>query len=132
MGVCIVRSAAELERCNGAVFWRGKFFEGLRLVNANGETHEVVRVLVRRPTTRLGQRLARLLELPITVEVEARLTTAASIAEVRQVIEQAVDEDAEGFEEFSGKSVDWWRGSLATSGSIADLMHTLQVERADG
>lgn len=131
MGVCVAKSAAELERCNAAVFWRGKFFEGLRLVSASGKTHEVVRAFVRRPATRLGQRLARFLELSISVEVEARPTTAVSMAEVRRTVEQAVEEDAEGFEEFSGKSVDWWKRSLAACQSIPDLMRTLGVARAD-
>jgi len=43
MGICLVRSAPEFERCSAAVFWHGRFFEGLRVVDASGQTHEIVR-----------------------------------------------------------------------------------------
>jgi hypothetical protein len=131
MGVCVVRSARELERCSAAVFWRGKFFEGLRVVDLNGVTHEVARARIRRPASRLGQLLARFLDLPLSVEVEMQRTAPVSVTEIRKTIEEAVDEDPETFEEFSGKSVDWWRRSLEASQSVTDLMRTLQTARAD-
>jgi len=132
MGVCIARSASEIERCNAAVFWRGRFFDGLRVVDANGDTHEITQAKIRRPATRIGQRMARFLELPISVEVEAQPTSAATVDEVKRAVEQAIDEDAESFEEFSGKDVDWWRRSLDACHSIPELMRTLRSANADG
>ena len=132
MGICLARSAPEFERCRAAVFWHGRFFEGLRVVDASGQTHEIVRVSIRRPATRLGQRLARLLELPISVQTEAETTAAVSVAEVRRVIEQAIHDDAESFEEFSGKDVAWWRESVEACRSVPDLMRMLLSLQADG
>jgi len=127
MGVCVAGRERDLERCSAAVFWRGRFFEGLRLVDATGQTHEVVRATIRRPATWVGRRLARLLDLTITVGVETRSAGAASVDEIRRIIEQAVDEDAEAFEEFSGHDVEWWRGTLAASHTVEELMRALQA-----
>lgn len=127
MGVCVAGRARDLERCSAAAFWRGRFFEGLRLVDATGQTHEVVRATIRRPATWLGRRVARLLDLTMSVEVETRSAGAASVDEIRQIMEQAVDEDAEAFEEFSGHDVEWWRGTLAASKTVGDLMRSLDA-----
>jgi hypothetical protein len=129
MGVCIAGTAEDLGRCSASVFWRGRFFEGLRLVDATGQTHEVIRATIRRPARRAGQRLARLLDLTMSVEVETRSTGAASVDEIRRIMEQAVDDDAEAFEEFSGRDVEWWRRTLAASQTVEDLMRTLEALR---
>lgn len=130
MGVCVVQSATELERCRAVVYWRGRFYEDLRLVDANGETHTVVRTTIRKPRSSLGQGLARVLDLPIYVDLEARPGAQVSVDEVREIIRRAVDEDAETFEEFSGQSVDWWHQSLSECKTTADLVHRVAGMRA--
>jgi hypothetical protein len=130
LGVCLVQSAAELERCRAVVYWRGRFFDDLRIVDASGDTHIVVRASIRKPRSPLGQRLARLLDLPLQVDVEARRDTRVSIEEVRAIVSKAVDEDAEAFEEFSGKDVDWWNQSLSRCTTIEELMRLIAGLRA--
>jgi hypothetical protein len=129
MDFCIVRSALELERCNPAVFWREHFYDNLRLVEANGETYEIARATIRSPSSLLGQWIARFLDLPISVEIEAQRTVASSLGEIKRIVEQAVDEETELFEELSGKSLNWWKQSLGESESIVDLIRMLQVAR---
>jgi hypothetical protein len=46
MGVCVGRTPYEIERCEAVVFWRGRFYEGLRLVDANGEAYDVVNAVI--------------------------------------------------------------------------------------
>src|SRR5262249_60344581 len=63
MGVCVAGNPSDLRRCNAAVFRRGEFFEGLRVVNSGGATYEGVRARIRRPATAGGQRVGPPLRL---------------------------------------------------------------------
>lgn len=127
MGVCVIEAASGLERCRAVVFWRGRFFDGLRVVDSRGETYEVVRASIRRPSSTLGRTLARWLDLSISVDVELKPAAAVSLAELQQIVEHAVDEDPEAFEEFSGKTVEWWKQALASCDSVQALITTLRA-----
>jgi hypothetical protein len=131
MGVCVARTPSEIERCQAAVFWRGRFYEGLQLIDANGETHEVVNVAVHKPTSAFAQRLARLLDLRVVVKLDIRPRGPASLPDVIRAVDSAIDEDPEAFEEFSGPSVSWWRQAIAHCVTVRDLMGALQGSEID-
>jgi len=127
MGVCVAGNPSDLRRCNAAVFRRGQFFEGLRVVNSGGTTYEVVRARIRRPATAVGQWLVHLFDLDLTVDVELRPIGLVSLAEVRRVMQRSWEEDAEGFEEQSGRSIDWWKRSLESCADLPSLIRLIQA-----
>ncbi len=133
LGPHLVRDPADLQSCEAVLFWRARFYEGLRLIDANGEAYEVVGAEVRKPASSIAQRLARLLGLRIVVDVRARHIGPASLAEVAGAVERAIDDDAETFEEFSGRSVLWWQSELTRCPTVAELMRALSadVKRAE-
>ena len=131
MGVCVARGATDLERCQAVVFWRGRFYDGLRLVDANGDEHEVVRFAVTKPVSALGQKIARFLDLGIGVEIETRRIGPASLADVVKAVDAAIEEDAETFEEFSGRSVSWWRSTLGRCSTARQVVRALAEEQSD-
>lgn len=130
LGVCVVQSATELERCRASVYWRAKLFHELRLVDVDGDAFVVARTRIRAPASRIGQWMARVLDLQLAVDVEiAGLAAPLSLAEVRDVIEQALAEDPETFEEFSGREIVWWRHAVASCGTASELLHTFEWRR---
>ncbi len=128
MGPCVARDVVNLQSCQAALFWRARFFEGLRLISANGEAYEIVRADVRRPASYIAQRLAKFLDLRIRVEITARHIGPASLADVVRVVDKAIDEDAETFEEFSGRSVLWWKHELTRCSTVSELIQILGAD----
>jgi hypothetical protein len=132
MGVCVARTPSEIERCQAVVFWRGRFYEGLRLVDANGEAYDVVNAAIRKPASAFTQRLIRFLELRVVVELEIRHRGPASLPDVVLAVDSAIDDDPEAFEEFSRRSVSWWKQAMARCVTLRDLMRALQGSEIDG
>ena len=41
LGICVVKSADELERGPAVLYWKVRFYEGLRLIDSSGDTYDV-------------------------------------------------------------------------------------------
>lgn len=121
-GVSVASSSNELARCNGVLFWRGEFYEGLKLVDADGQSHEVVDTVVTRPRSRFGIWLARLLDLPLHVGVVTKHTGPASLSEVRNRVLEYINDDPAALEEMTGHDVLWWQKNLSESKDTSDLV----------
>lgn len=128
LGPRLVRGLASLQSCRAVLFWRARFYEDLRLIDANGEAFEVVGARVHKPASCIAQLLARLLDLRIVIDLRTRHVGPASLAAVARAVERAIDEDAETFEEFSGRSVPWWKGELTRCVTAAELIQRLSAD----
>lgn len=121
-GVYVVRSLAQLRRTRASLFWRYGHFEGLRLFDSDGRMHEVMEAVVSRPTSGLGRAVARWLDLPVTVDVRIAAIGPASLADLITAVERAIEIDPESFEELSGRSVEWWQGTLGRVSTVRELI----------
>jgi hypothetical protein len=66
------------------------------------------------------------------VKLDIRHTGPASFPDVVRAVDSAIDEDPEAFEEFSGRSVSWWKQAMAQCVTVRDLMGALQGSEIDG
>jgi hypothetical protein len=80
---------------------------------------------VSRPASELGRLLARLLDLPVTVDVEIAPIGPASLSEVVCAVQQAIEADAESFEELSQRSIEWWQATLGRTSSVRAVIRAL-------
>jgi hypothetical protein len=124
--VSFVRSAAELERCPAAVFWRGGFYEDLRVVEVTGSTWKIGRVSIRWPAGSLARRVVHWLDLPLALDLEFLPDVPISPGELRTTVERAIEEDPEALEELSRRDVGWWREAIDRSTSVADVVRAFE------
>ncbi len=121
-GVYVVRNLSELRRSRAALIWRYRHFEGLRLYDSEEKAYEIMGTSVSSPTSRLGQFVARLLDLSVTLDVELALIGRASLSEVVVAVREAIEDDPESFEELSGRSIDWWKETLGRANSVREVI----------
>ncbi len=122
LGLSVASNPNEILRCQAVLFWRAQYFVGLKLVEPDGSTYEVLEARVQKPTSSFGQWLVRVIDLPISVELTLKPVSPTSLENIRKSVEDAIDRDAETFEEFSGHDVPWWRDKLKQVSSVPDLM----------
>jgi hypothetical protein len=125
-GVYVVRDLSELRTCRSKLYTRYRHFDGLRVFDFDGKAFMVTAAPVSAPTSALGRFVARLFDLTLTVDLELSPIGPASLSEVRSVVEKAIDVDAESFEELSGRSVPWWRATLANAPSVKAVILAFQ------
>jgi hypothetical protein len=132
LGPFVARDPARLRSCRAGLFWGTRFYDGLRLVGADGESHEVVGVRLRRPASPIGQRLARFLDLCVVVDFDTRRVGSASLSDVAGAVNAAIDEDPEAFEEVSGRDAAWWKREIGRCTTVVELIQKLDAhdERA--
>ena len=121
-GVYLVRDLAELQRSRAQLFWRYRHFDGLRLYDSDDRAFEVTAARVARPTSRLGQLVARVFDLSMSVEIEISALGSASLSEVAAAVHRAIEADPESFEELSSRSVAWWHATLAHTDSVQGVI----------
>jgi hypothetical protein len=119
----------ELGVCAGALYWRGRIFSGMRIVDSDGRTSLVTGTRVVRPASAAGQWLARLLDLQVGVELTLSPVAPVTIDELRERVTAAMQEDPEAVEELSGRAVAWWERALTEADTPAALARDLMVPR---
>ena len=132
MGVSVAKSPADLDKVSGALFWKAKFFEGLRIVDATGQAHEVVSAVVRKPETVIGQWLARFFDTRVSVKAEIRPIGQISLVEVVSAVETSIDEEPELFEELTGREAASTKQALAKCANVGDIARLLASGKVDG
>lgn len=125
MGVFCVQSARGFERCQAVLFWKARLYEGLKVIDKSGTKFEVVKATVSKPSSHALQWIVRFLDLPIRTHLELEKRGTASLSEVVEAVNSSIEEDPEAFEEFSGKTIEWWREILATCNSSKDVVMAL-------
>lgn len=125
MGVSAAESPSYLNKVSGALFWKARFFEGLRIVDATGQAHEVVSAVVRKPETAFGRRLARLFDTNISVEAETRPIGQISLVEIVGAVKTSIDEEPELFEELTGRGAASTKQTLARCANVGDIARLL-------
>jgi hypothetical protein len=128
-GVSFAESPSDLANFPAALFWKGKFFDGLRIVDSTGRAHQIVSATVQRPKTKLGQWLARLFGATVSVQAETRALGLVSFAELVRAVEADLEKESELFEEFSGQDFTSVKSALAQCASVEDLTKVLSGER---
>jgi hypothetical protein len=124
-GVYLVRGLPELRRSRAQLYWRYHHFKGLRLYDSDERAFKVTATSVSRPASELGRLLARLLDLPVTVDVEIAPIGPASLSEVVRAVQEAIEADAESFEELSQRSIEWWQATLGRTSSVRAVIRAL-------
>ena len=127
-GVYVAHDQQQLRQARAGVFRRGHF-EGLRVFDAAGRVYNLAAARITQPASAAGRWLARVLDLTVTVDVEIVPAGAAQLPEVVAAVEKAIDTDPESFEELSGRSVEWWRATLARAASIQDVVRAFEESR---
>lgn len=125
LGVYVARNRRELERCRAVLFWKARLYDGLQIADLDGKKYAVTRATIFRPRSGIAQWLARVLDLSVQVSLELEDRGIATLAEIGNAVETAIQEDPEAFEEISGRSIEWWRAVLAASTSVADVIRAL-------
>jgi len=127
-GVSFLESPSDLRTFPAPLYWKGAFFEGLRIVDAAGKAHETVSASVQRPSTKFGQWLARVFGGSVSVHAETRPVGPISFSELVHIVESDLEEHTEEFEEFSGRDFAFVRNALANCRSVSDLVKVLGGE----
>jgi hypothetical protein len=125
VGFCIVRSAEELEKCNGILYSRGRFYEGLRVIDERGTSYEIIKSTIRHPKSKVGIFLVKLFDLSLLVCIEMKQINPISLKEIKENLEYFVRKDPESFEEFSSINVDDWIKNITESESVKELMQKI-------
>lgn len=126
-GLTVAEHPDSLERCRAGLFWKARFYEGLLVVDATGSAYEVAQAEVRRPGSPLARRVARLLDLSLSIQVTLRFVGQALFDELRERVLAEIDDDPETLEEMTGRDVFWWRAALARCTTARELVQTLQT-----
>lgn len=130
-GVYVVRDLPQLQRSRAALFWRYRHFNGLRLYDSDEMAHEVTGSSVSKPASELGQFVARLLDLAVTVDVQISPIGPAFLSDVVAAAQRAIEVDPESLEELSQRSTEWWRTTLAHAASVREVIHAFGRPRND-
>ena len=120
-GVGTAISSDELLRTWPAVV-RSGFYVGLRLVEEDGTTFEVTRADVVLPASPLRRWLSRVFKLPIRMEPQIKRIDDVQLSELRAQLLSELEADGAELEEYSGRSVTWWRSQFTGATSISDLV----------
>jgi hypothetical protein len=128
-GVSFAESPSDLASFSAALYWKGKFFDGLKIVDSKGCAHEVVSATVQRPGTKLGQWLARLFSVTVSVQAETRALGPMPFSDLVRAVEADLEKQSELFEEFSGQDFTSVKSALAQCRSVGDLTKVLSGER---
>jgi hypothetical protein len=107
-------------------------YNGLRIVDSSGMAFMVSKYRINRPSSRFGQALARFFETTVRVELQVEPIEPPSLDELKAVVQDAINDDPESFEELSGKSVEWWRGSLDKASSLEDVVNAFTQSSSEG
>jgi hypothetical protein len=121
-GIAVIRDAAAFGRSAAPLVWGARFYDGLRVVDASGALHEVVRAEVVRPGSAAGQAVARLFGTAVHVGVELRPVGPAALAELRARVLAEIDDDPEAVEEMTGRPPPWWREALERAADAGALV----------
>jgi hypothetical protein len=130
-GVYIVTEKESLGRRNPALFWRVDVYSGMRIIDSDGKAFAVRKYRVNRPSSRFGQTLARIFETSIQVDLQFDLVDVPSLDELKSIVQTAVIEDPEGFEELSGGSVQWWESTLENASSLQEIVNAFAQTSSD-
>jgi hypothetical protein len=131
-GVYVVRDLPQLQRSRAALFWRYRHFDGLRLYDSHEMAYEVTGSSVSKPISELGQFVARLLDLAVTVAVQISPIGPASLSDVVAAVQRAMEADPESLEELSQRSTEWWRTTLAHAASVREVIQAFGQPQNDG
>ncbi len=124
-GIYTVKNRAELESCKAMLFWKARIFDELQIVDTTGQMYVVTRAAIYKPSSKLIQSFARVLDLPIQVRLELKDYKVLPLTEVIQLVLSSITEEPELAEELSGKSMEWWRTKLNACRSIKDVLAAL-------
>lgn len=131
LGPFAVRDPSGLERCQSVLFWKAELYDGLQLIDSTGTRFIVVRTALRSPASCPGRWLARVLDLPLRVEVELEARGRATLDEIVAAVTAAIQADPEALEELSGRSVAWWRATLASCRDPREVIAALAASGPD-
>lgn len=128
-GVSFADSPSDLANFPAVLYWKGRFFDGLRIIDATGRAHEVISATVQRPTTKLGRWLAQLIGMTVSVQAETRAVGPVPFAEVVRAVEVDLERQSALYEEFSGQDFASVKAALAQCTTVADVTKILSGER---
>lgn len=121
----VLRDGARLSRCAAALMDRQRFYEELRIVDADAHLWQVASATVVRPRAGWARAIASFLDLRLSVAVTLDRLGPADLEEIRRRVQQAVANDPEILAEMTGRDPDWWQETLDRVTSARELMDCL-------
>lgn len=131
LDVGVLHGGAGLSHRAAALVDRQRFYEDLRIVDADASLWRVAGARVVRPRAGWARAVASFLDLRVGVAVTLDRLGPADLGEIRRRVEQAAANDPEILAEMTGRDPGWWRETLERVAGAGELMESL-ADRAPG
>lgn len=121
-GIFFATTPAHLAATRVSAQWTDRVYSGMKIVDASGACFLVRSYKVEKPKTPMFRKLAEFLELKRELRLQVEPTAPVELSELKAAVLHSIDEDAESFEELSGKSTSWWHAQLNRASSCLDVL----------